>query len=51
MVKDPVCKMSVDEKKTTAKMEHDGKAYFFCSWNCRSKFKAEPEKYAQPQNS
>lgn len=45
MVKDPVCKMSVDEKKTEAKMDFEGKTHYFCSWNCRTKFKAEPEKY------
>jgi YHS domain-containing protein len=45
MVKDPVCKRSVDEKKTEAKLEHDGKTHYFCSWNCRSKFKADPDKY------
>ena len=45
MVKDPVCKMSVDEKKTEAKVIHDGQTYYFCSWNCRTKFKAEPGQY------
>ena len=45
MVKDPVCKKSVDEKKTEAKLEIEGKTHYFCSWNCRAKFKADPDPY------
>jgi Cu+-exporting ATPase len=45
MVKDPVCLKSVDEKKTDAHIEHDGHKFYFCSWNCRSRFKAEPDKF------
>jgi Cu+-exporting ATPase len=46
MVKDPVCGMSVDEKKATAKMSHKGKLYHFCGEACQVKFKAEPTKYS-----
>jgi P-type Cu+ transporter len=45
MVKDPVCGMEVDEKKTTLKTEYQGKTYYFCSTACLKRFSLEPEKY------
>ena len=48
-VKDPVCGMMVDPLKTAHKAEHDGKAYFFCSAGCRTKFMTDPGKYLNPE--
>src|SRR5260370_34484429 len=44
--KDPVCGMMVDPEKAAAKVEHAGKAYYFCSKNCAECFSREPEKFA-----
>lgn len=46
MTIDPVCKMNVEPEKATAKAEHAGKEYYFCSDTCHKAFVAEPEKYA-----
>jgi Cu+-exporting ATPase len=45
MQKDPVCGMDVDEKSAPAKMEYQGKVYYFCAVRCKEKFKKSPEKY------
>jgi len=43
--RDPVCGMSVDPQKAAAKVEHAGKAYYFCAPGCARRFEKEPEKY------
>ncbi len=43
---DLVCGMEVDADKTRFKTTYKGKEYFFCSENCLSHFKMEPQKYA-----
>src|SRR5437588_2842151 len=43
--KDPVCGMSVDPAKAAGKVEHEGKAYYFCSKRCAERFALEPEKF------
>jgi len=45
LVKDPVCGMMVDPRKSTGKVEHAGKTYHFCSEHCVERFKKEPEKF------
>ena len=45
-VKDVVCGMEIDPKAASSQMEHKGKTYRFCSNDCHTKFKAEPQKYA-----
>lgn len=45
MVKDPVCNMSVDEKKAVATSIHKGRTYYFCAKGCKEKFDEEPEKF------
>uniref|UniRef100_A0A7C6EAM2 YHS domain-containing protein n=1 Tax=candidate division WOR-3 bacterium TaxID=2052148 RepID=A0A7C6EAM2_UNCW3 len=45
MVKDPVCKMTIDEKTASAKSEYRGKTYYFCAPNCKKEFDKNPEKY------
>jgi Cu(I)/Ag(I) efflux system membrane fusion protein len=46
--KDPVCGMDVDEKRAAAagrKVEYQGRAYYFCSDDCRQQFDKQPAKY------
>ncbi len=47
---DPVCGMKVDPKAATAagfKSDYKGKAYYFCSRDCKTKFDKEPDKYVR----
>jgi YHS domain-containing protein len=44
MAIDPVCKMTVDEKKA-ATSEYRGKKYYFCAVGCKRAFDKDPEKY------
>ena len=46
-LKDPVCGMTVTEA-SPHKAAHAGRAYWFCSAGCRTKFLAEPQKYLGP---
>lgn len=49
-VKDLVCGMDVNPTEAAAagrKLEHDGKAYYFCSDDCRAKFAANPKAYVK----
>ncbi len=47
MAIDPVCKMTVDGRKTSHKAEHMGGTYYFCSSGCTTKFEKAPEKYIE----
>jgi P-type Cu+ transporter len=42
---DPVCKMTVDEKKTKLMSEHDGAMFYFCSAGCKAAFDNDPHRY------
>ena len=42
---DPVCGMSVDPATAAAKVDHAGKAYYFCSKHCAHVFQQEPTQY------
>ncbi len=44
-LKDPVCGMTVTEQ-SAHQQDHVGKRYYFCSASCKTKFNADPEKYA-----
>ena len=44
---DPVCGMSVDPATAPAKAEHQGKTYYFCSDECKTKFQQEPDRYTK----
>ena len=43
--RDPVCGMSVDPDRAKARLEHDGKSYFFCCESCATKFRAAPANF------
>ena len=45
MAKDPVCGMTVDEKKAAATASYQGKTYYFCSAGCEVTFEKAPERY------
>jgi len=47
MVTDPVCKMTIDEKKAVATSEYHGKTYYFCAAGCKKKFDANPSTYVK----
>ncbi len=51
-VKDPVCGMDVDPKEAAAaglKSDYNGKTYYFCAKDCKTKFDAEPGKFVGKQ--
>jgi Cu+-exporting ATPase len=47
MVKDPVCKMELDESQVKEPLAYEGRRYFFCSVGCRAEFERHPEDYTQ----
>ncbi len=47
MAKDPVCGMSVDEKKAAGTVTHGGKTYYFCAVGRKTAFEKAPTKYAE----
>ena len=50
-VRDPVCGMKVDPQTTAHRHNHAGRAYYFCSAGCLSKFSADPQKYLAADQS
>jgi class 3 adenylate cyclase/YHS domain-containing protein len=42
---DPVCRMQIDVSRAAATLAHGGRAYHFCSLECRSAFEKAPELY------
>lgn len=48
---DPVCGMKVDDRNATAQSTYEGKTYFFCSAGCKSKWDADPQRYASKADS
>jgi YHS domain-containing protein len=48
MTTDPVCGMTVDEKKKSEfQTQFAGRRYFFCSEECRKEFEADPGGYVE----
>ena len=45
MAKDPVCGMSVDEKKAAASSVYKGTTYYFCAPGCKTAFEKTPGKF------
>src|SRR6185295_18271215 len=43
--KDPVCGMTVDPASAAGSVEHEGRAYYFCSRHCVEKFRNDPEAF------
>ena len=42
MAEDPVCAKSVDPEQASCKSEYQGQTYYFCSFQCKQLFDAEP---------
>jgi Cu+-exporting ATPase len=42
---DPVCGMKVDPARAAAKVEYNGREFYFCSRGCAENFEREPERY------
>lgn len=40
--RDPVCLMALNPRQAAAMIEYEGRAYYFCSRDCRDKFAANP---------
>jgi YHS domain-containing protein len=47
MERDPVCGISL-EAGHALRMNYHGKAYYFCSHDCRVNFEDRPDEYAHP---
>ncbi|MEK7206615.1 MAG: HAD-IC family P-type ATPase, partial [Pseudomonadota bacterium] len=47
MTTDPVCGMTVDERRAAGSVVHADATYYFCSTDCLRKFEANPAAYAQ----
>jgi xanthine dehydrogenase accessory factor len=43
--RDPVCGMMVAVSTARHRVDHAGRAYYFCSGGCRERFVAAPERY------
>jgi len=48
---DPVCGMEVDPRSAAGSHVHDGQTYYFCSAGCLGKFRADTDRYLQPDRS
>ena len=46
MVKDPVCRMQLNEQAASEKSEYRRKSFYFSNPACKAKFDGNPEKYA-----
>jgi len=47
MVKDPVCGMNVDPGNAKHSSGYSGRTYYFCSQACKTKFVADPARFAE----
>lgn len=47
MIKDPVCGMMVDEKKSKLKSDYNGTTYYFCAPSCKATFDKSPSKFVK----
>jgi YHS domain-containing protein len=47
MERDVVCGMDVDPAKAAGQSVYNGKTFYFCSKSCKTKFDADPGKYAK----
>jgi len=49
LVKDPVCGMGVDPKKTSHHVVFAQKDYYFCSSSCQGQFEGNPQSFIDHQ--
>lgn len=48
-VRDPVCGMMIQPEDAVGTAVHNGVTYHFCNPTCLTSFKADPERYVEPQ--
>ena len=48
---DPVCRMQVEQTRTSDHLRHDGSDYWFCSLACAGQFAADPERFVAPPST
>ena len=48
IVRDPVCGMNVDTRTASHSLKLGETSYYFCSGRCLEKFKADPDRYLNP---
>lgn len=48
---DPVCGMTVAREQAAGKSEYQGTTFYFCSTSCKTRFDADPEKFASGANA
>lgn len=46
MAVDPICKMTVDEKRAKFTSSFQGRNFYFCSPGCKREFEKHPAQYA-----
>ena len=46
-VKDPVCRMKLDEGHIKESLVYEGRRVYFCSIGCRAEFQRHPEDYVE----
>ena len=46
VMKDPVCKMELDELHLSESLVYEGRTYHFCSVGCRAEFQRHSEDFA-----
>jgi Cu+-exporting ATPase len=49
MERDPVCGMQVDPAKADETSQNNGKTYYFCSSQCKSRFEQDPDRFTRHQ--
>ena len=47
--RDPVCGMTVEKSRAAGSYAYEGTTYYFCNPHCLHKFKANPQRFLQPQ--
>ncbi len=47
-VRDPVCGMTIHPQDAAGVFEYKGQTYYFCNSSCLEKFRADPEKFLEP---
>ena len=48
-VLDPVCGMTIDPQDAAGTVEYQGQTYYFCHQSCVDQFRADPERFLNPQ--
>ena len=44
--RDPVCGMEIDTKDAAGQSEFEGRTYYFCTEECKTKFDQNPAQFA-----